>query len=267
MRTLPAVVALLLASHAGLARAERAGVVVTGEATLQPQLAAELEGWLREHGRELVGSPLDPDAINTLIDCFVLGDESCARNVVDRSSKSPTVIYARIEVRPNGDDGTRDVTLVGYWLQKNAIHAIADRRHCERCTEKSLRGLADALMVSLSHLATPSASIGLTAHARTEQERPGPSRVVPGALIGGGAALAITGGVMIAMGAQVPAKTGVQPASYLDYRPPGYALGVAGLAAAGVGVYLWMHGDDSARSRPIAAVSPSGGYVGWTGRF
>ncbi|MGE5184114.1 MAG: hypothetical protein ACM31C_18720, partial [Acidobacteriota bacterium] len=180
-----------------------------------------------------------------------------------RSSKSPTVIYARIEVRPDAD-GTRDVTLVGYWLQKNSVHAVADRRHCERCTEKSLRGLADDLMASLSHLATPTATPGLTAHARAEQARPH-SRVLPAVVLGGGVALAITGGVMIAIGEQTPPTTGVQPAHYLDYRPPGYALGVAGLAAVGVGYYLWTHGDS--RSQPVAAVSSSGGYVGWAGRF
>ncbi len=263
MRTLPCLLALLVASTA-TARAERAGVVVTGEATLQPQLAAEIEGWLREHGRELVGSPLDPDSINTLIDCFVLGDESCARHVVDRGSKSPTVIYARVEVSPNRDDGTRDVTLVGYWLQKNSLHAFADRRHCERCTEKSLRELADDLMVSLAHLATPSGMAGLSAHARAEQQ-PAPSRVVPAVVLGGGIALTITGGALIAVGERKPPATGVQPANYLDYRPPGYVLGVAGLAAVGVGYYLWTHGGS--RSQPVAAVSTSGGYVGWSGRF
>ena len=265
MRTLPCLLALLaLLASGATARAERAGVVVTGEATLQPQLAAELEGWLREHGRQLDGSPLDPDAINTLIDCFVLGDESCARNVVDRSSKTPTVIYARIEVTPNRDDGTRNVTLVGYWLEKNAVHAVADRRQCERCTDKSLRGLADDLMVSLSHLATPSAQAGLSARAELAP-REAPSRTLPTALIGGGAAIAVTGVVMIAVGAQTPARTGVQPASYTDYGPPGFALAAVGLAAAGVGTFMWTH--TGANSSPVAAVSSSGGYVGWSGRF
>ena len=118
------------------------------------RLMSQLEGWLRGHGHRLVASPLDPDAINTLIDCFVLNDESCARNVIDRASRSPTVIYARITVSPS-DDGTRDITLVGYWLHKNQMHAVADRRMCEKCSEKQLRGTADELMVSLEHLATP----------------------------------------------------------------------------------------------------------------
>jgi hypothetical protein len=267
MRHLPVLLALVLASST--ARADEAGVVVTGEATLQPQLAAQLEGWLREHGRRLVASPLDPDAINTLIDCFVLGDESCARNVVDRASKSPTLIYARVEVSPNAPDGSRDVTLVGYWLKKNSVHAIADRRLCERCTEKTLRGTADELMASLDHLATPAhgkdEDVAVHGSATPGQPSDRPSRTVPGALMTTGLVLAITGGAMIALGEQRPPKTGVQSPTYLDYGPPGYALGAVGVAALGVGVYMWLRAGSS--SGPVAAVSSSSGYVGWSGRF
>jgi len=274
MRYLPVLLALVLASST--ARADEAGVVVTGEATLQPQLAAQLEGWLREHGRRLVASPLDPDAINTLIDCFVLGDESCARNVVDRASKSPTIIYARVEVSPNAPDGSRDVTLVGYWLKKNSVHAIADRRLCERCTEKTLRGTADELMASLDHLATPAHGkdddVAVHASAVSGQPSDRSSRSVPAALMTSGAVLAITGAAMIAVGEQRPPKTGVQPPSYLDYGPPGYALGAVGVAAIGVGVYMWLRAGSrpvpgTQISVPVAAVSSSGGYVGWSGSF
>ncbi len=264
MRQLSVLLVLVLASST--ARADETGVVVTGEATLQPQLAAELEGWLREHGRRLNASPLDPDSINTLIDCFVLGDESCARNVVDRASKAPTIIYARVEVSANGPDGSRDVTLVGYWLKKNSVHAIADRRLCEKCTDKALRGTADELMASLDHLATPSRTdedISVRSSVAPAGERP--SRAVPAGLLTGGAVLAITGAAMIAVGEQRPPKTGVQSPTYLDYGPPGYALGAVGIAAIGVGVYMWLHAGSN--SAPVAAVSPGGGYVGWSGRF
>ncbi len=268
MRTILIAIALLGATAS--ARAEEAGVVVTGEATLQPQLAAELEGWLRGHGHRLVASPLDPDSINTLIDCFVLNDESCARNVIDRASRSPAVIFARIEVHPT-EDGARDITLVAYWLHKNQVHAVADRRSCENCTEKALMGTADDLMSSLAHLAIPDGvqASGLspqTSGSGFQPEARGPrSEVLPLALIGGGAATAIAGIALVAIGEQKPAATGLQPATYKDYAPPGYALGAIGLAAVGAGVYLWLH--EGARSAPVAAVSSSGGYVGWTGRF
>ena len=243
--------------------------VVTGEATLQPQLAAQLEGWLRGHGHRLVASPLDPDAINTLIDCFVLNDESCARNVVDHASRSQTVVFARIEVRPL-EDGTRDITLVAYWLHKNTMHAAADRRLCEHCNEKELRGIADDLMTSLAHLALPEGTHEETpavhsAPASAPESGEAPSRTLPYALIGGGAAIAVTGIALIAVGDQKPAATGPQQPTYRDYGPPGYALGAIGLAAVGAGIYLWLH--DSKSGAPVAAVSGNSATVGWTGRF
>jgi hypothetical protein len=272
MRTILLATALVLVAAPVYAQ-EEAGVVVTGEATLQPQLAAQLEGWLRGHGHRLVASPLDPDSINTLIDCFVLDDESCARNVVDRASRAPTLIYARIVVSPS-DDGSRDITLVGYWLHKNQVHAVADKKVCEKCTDKELRGAADEMMATLSHLATPEGGT----HEETAALHPSPaagpeqperveehSHTVPLVLIGGGAVAAAVGISFIVMGEQTPAKTGAQTPTYRDYTTPGYALGAIGLAALGAGVYLWLH--EGASSAPVAAVSSSGGYVGWTGRF
>src|SRR5690348_10645814 len=106
MRTL-LVLAILLATAP--AHADEVGVVVTGEATLQPPLAASLEGWLREHGHKLVSSPLEADAINALIDCFVLEDLGCARGVIERRSKSQTIVFARVEVA-SGGQGMGNVT-------------------------------------------------------------------------------------------------------------------------------------------------------------
>ena len=132
-----------------MARADGgAGVVVAGEATMQAPLASQLEGWLRSHGREVVASPLEPDAINTLVDCFVIEDESCAIGVVEKRAKSQVVVFARIDITA-APDGTRDVTLTGYWFAKGH-HALTERRFCERCTEVTLRTTADDLMLALS---------------------------------------------------------------------------------------------------------------------
>ena len=53
-------------ARAGRSGSNDVGVVVVGEATMQPQLAAQLESWLRQHGHSLVPAPLPPDAINTM---------------------------------------------------------------------------------------------------------------------------------------------------------------------------------------------------------
>ncbi|HEY5946158.1 MAG TPA: hypothetical protein VIV40_11735, partial [Kofleriaceae bacterium] len=131
------------------AYAERVGVVVTGEATVQPQVAAQLERWLHDHGREVVPGPLEPDAINTLIDCFVLEDLGCARGVVDTRSKSKAVVFTRAETTQNRD-GTRDIAITGYWFQKDH-DAIAERRNCRKCNDDTLHATVDELMLSLVH--------------------------------------------------------------------------------------------------------------------
>lgn len=254
------VIAIVLA--AAPARAEDVGVVVTGEATLQPPLAASLEGWVREHGHKLVSSPLEADAINALIDCFVLEDLGCARGVVERRAKSHAIVFARVEVV--GGEGMGSVTLVGYWLQKGH-DAVGERRTCAQCNPQKLRTTADDLMAALA--AEPPPPDPKTAKAEIqlhETPRPAPSRTLPLVVLGAGAALAVTGGVMLAIN-KSPSKTGVQEPSYRDYGPAGYALVGIGAAAIGAGVYMWFR--SSASSAPVAAVSPGGAVVGWTGRF
>jgi len=150
MRTLLSLLLLLCAVRVAVAGNNDAGVIVTGDASTQTQLTAQIETWLREHGHEIVATPLPPDAINTMIDCFVLegGDERCARGVVDKRARATSVVYARIEVTPLGD-GMRNITLVGYWFQKGA-DAAGGKRFCERCTDQTLRIEADALMTELA---------------------------------------------------------------------------------------------------------------------
>ncbi|HTR54237.1 MAG TPA: hypothetical protein VMJ10_26275 [Kofleriaceae bacterium] len=273
-------IAIVLGATA-TARAGDIGVVVTGEATLQPQLAASLESWLRQHGHKLLSSPLEADATNALIDCFVLEDLACARNVVERRAKSEAIVYTRIEVSPGGD-GMGDVTLIGYWLQKGH-DAIGERRTCSHCNAQQLANTAEDLVTALA-AEPPPASAGapakapppvvatapapeaaLTATARPDADRSeASSTVMPKVLVGAGGALAVTGIVMIASNGK-PSPTGPQQPTYRDYGPPGYALLATGVVAAGVGAYLWYRAGH--QSAPVAAVAPNGAVVGWAGRF
>src|ERR1044071_7841749 len=118
--------AVTLAALATTARADEVGVVVTGEATIQPQLSSQLESWLTKHGHQLAQAPLSPDAINTMVDCFVIEDESCARKVVDKRSKSPSLVFARIDVAPGNTALDRDVAITIYWFEKD--HSFAAKR-------------------------------------------------------------------------------------------------------------------------------------------
>ncbi len=150
MRTLVILITLFASTLA--ARAEEVGVVVTGEATMQPQLVAQIEGWLKKRGHQLVPAPMSPDAVNTLVDCFVIEDEACARRVIEARGKARAVVYARVDIQPGGDL-EKTVTVLAYWFEKGRP-AVAERRFCERCADPTLRTTVDELMVALEAVST-----------------------------------------------------------------------------------------------------------------
>jgi hypothetical protein len=123
------------------------GVIVTGEGSVQPQLEAHIEDWLSRHGHRLVPSPLPPEAISALIDCFVAEDQTCARNVVEKRAKSSSMVYARVDSR-NATSGAREVTLTAYWFDKGH-DAVAERKICQRCNEQALQTTTDEIMRKL----------------------------------------------------------------------------------------------------------------------
>jgi hypothetical protein len=219
----------VLAALSSNAYAEQVGVVVTGEATLQPQVAAQLEGWLEDRGRMVMPGPLEPSAINTLIDCFVLEDLGCARGVVDARSKTQSIIYAHIEVTPNGD-GTRDIAVTSYWFEKQH-DAMSERRVCARCTTDKFHSMVDDLMLALVH--TPPTVLP----TETEMQAP-PPRVEPKVetlrdnrlrlgLMAAGAVGLVAGTVLLAID-QDPHPMGTQMPTYRDTATGGVLLGLAG---------------------------------------
>jgi len=175
MRILLVLLAVLTSTTAA---AENVGVVVTGEATMQPQLVSQLEGWLKQNGHELVPAPLPPDAVNTLIDCFVIEDEGCARSIIEKRSKSKAVVYARVDIQAGGDL-EKTVTVLAYWFEKGRT-AVAERRFCERCTDLALRTTADDLMAALANAGQKKAGGKL----KVTSKPPGAKLVVDGKPIG-----------------------------------------------------------------------------------
>jgi hypothetical protein len=268
MRTTVFVLASVLT--AATAHADKVGIVVTGEARLQPQLTSQLERWLHDRGHTVVPGALEPDAINTLVDCFVLEDLGCARGVVSARASSRSLVYARVDQTTN-NDGTREVSVTGYWFQKDH-EAIAERRVCSACTDEKMFATVDELMHALVHEPPPplpggktddgSAATGSTAATATDAG--GSSRMLPYGLVGVGA-LALVGGVVMVAMDEDPDPTGVQTPTYRDSATIGTVVGIAGAAALGVGLYLWI--TDKPSSQPIAAVSRDGAIVGWAGRF
>ncbi|NVB82674.1 MAG: hypothetical protein HOV81_30130 [Kofleriaceae bacterium] len=262
MRTFLLVLVASLA--ATTARAEQIGVVVTGEPTLQPQVVSQLEGWLRDRGRTVVPGALEPSAINTLIDCFVLEDLGCARGVVDQRSKAKSIVFARVETMP-AEDGRRNVFITGTLFQKEH-ESITEKRTCARCNEKSLHDTVDELMLALLHEPPPPAETARSTSASgdSEAERGG-SRILPYTLIGIGAVALVAGGIMIAIDDDEPTPVGPQQPRYNDTMTGGIVLGIAGAAALGTGIYLYLR--SGSKSAPVAAVSSDSAVVGWAGRF
>jgi hypothetical protein len=269
MRTAFVVLALVLATPA---YAEQVGVVVTGEATLQPQVASEVEVWLHTRGRTVSPAALEPSAINTLIDCFVLEDLGCARGLIDKRSKATSVIYARIDATQS-DDGTRQVEVTGYWFQKDH-EAVGERRVCAHCTDDKLHDTLDDLMLALVHappLPAAKPAVAAVDPVGTHEDEtvaadagaPRKSRVPLGLAAAGGIAI-VTGGIMLAID-EDPTPRGPQQPRYLDTATAGAVMTIAGAAALGTGIYLWMH--ERTHGAPVAAVSHDGAVVGWTGRF
>lgn len=142
-------VAMLALAAAPARGDDSVGVVVTGEAMMQPQLTAQLETWLRMHGHELVSTPLPPEAVSALIDCFVLEDQGCARKVVEQRAKADSIVFAQVNVTSTEAAPERAVTLTAHWLDKGKT-ARSERRTCERCTDVSMRKAADELMAALT---------------------------------------------------------------------------------------------------------------------
>jgi PEGA domain len=136
-----------LAVQIPLASAGTVGVVVTGEAGLQPTLNTQVEAWLRSHGHTVEALALDPPATTRLVDCLIVDDTSCARKVVEAKARTDSVVFARA----NREGKTISLTI--YWIVKGRP-AIASRRGCEECTEDAVRGAADDLMASLAPAAT-----------------------------------------------------------------------------------------------------------------
>jgi hypothetical protein len=257
------IVGLVLASLSAAARADEVGVVVTGEAVLQPQLRAGVEGWLRDHGRSVAASPLPPEATNKLIDCFVIEDLACARGVVEGQSSAPAVVYARVDVAAQAD-GSRDFTLLGYWFAKG--HApVAERRTCRGCTEQGMRDTLATLLAALEVKPDPAPLAPAPVPAVVVvPEAPPPSKMIPVAIAGTGAALLVTGIVLIAID-QDADPHGPQAPTYRDTAASGVVFSLLGVAALGAGGYLWWR--DHHGGAPIAAASGRGGIVGWSGRF
>jgi hypothetical protein len=178
-------------------------------------------------------------------------------------------VYARIEAT-QGDDGTREVAVTAYWFQKGH-DSNGEHRICAQCTDEKLHDTIDELMAALVHtppLPAPSAApvsepAPVTEPAPIVEARPRPNMLPLGLMAAGGVGI-VAGGVLLALD-EDPSPFGPQQRTYRNSAPAGYLLTLAGAAALGGGVYLWLEGRK--HGQPVAAVTHDTAVVGWTGSF
>lgn len=261
----------LLVAHAAPAAAEPGvGVVVTGEPTLQPALAAQLEGWLRERNYPLVPSPLPPGTVNTVIDCLAIEDDACAQAAITATSRAGSVIYVRVEAAPGSDAASRVFVMTAHKFEIAGPHQ-AERRRCDECTDDKLHGIAAEAMAALlgdgALPAAPTARRPLLTPPAPRPSRLRSRRTGVGLFAAGGAAL-VTGGILVALDEDPDSI----PTDQKRYRNTvGFGLGVAitGAIVASVGAVLFATAPstESANGSPTASVGADGFVVGWTGGF
>jgi hypothetical protein len=252
-----ALIAIL--ATARIADAGSVGVVVTGEEIMQTPLRAQLESWLRDHGHEPIASPLEPNAINQLVDCFVIEDKACAQKIVEQHAKADAILYARVEVVSNGT--SRDVNLTMHWFRKGEPPK-EERRVCQGCSDEAMRLTADSIITAL----VPAEAKKLPAAQPVKViliAPPRASRTVPAIAVGVGVAALIAGGVLYATSEK---DDGSQP-TFRDTRPLGIGLGIGGAVAIGAGVIMILREGTPSDTGPAVAVTSHGGFVGWTSRF
>jgi hypothetical protein len=122
--------------------------------------------------------------------------------------------------------------------------------------------------VSIEAVEGKTATVSVALHESPSTEKLNPSRFsrkVPLAVIGAGAASLVAAGFLIHLGQQDgPNDRRIHPRA----ATVGAIAGVAGVAAVGTGVYLWLRGSRASRSGGASAsVVPGGVAIAWNGAF
>ena len=155
--------ALLLALAAPARAGDEVGVVVVGDAQLQPAVTTHLENWLRDHGHTLASHPLSASATESVTNCLLIADDGCAAGVIDKRGHTKDIVFARIT------RSGKTITFDGYWFVRGRT-PVGEHRTCEDCTEDAWHGVVDLMMsalegaasVDLGRLAIASKPSGLT---------------------------------------------------------------------------------------------------------
>jgi hypothetical protein len=137
---------------------------------------------------------------------------------------------------------------------------------------------AHEIRVALAGYAPATRSVapvaGSTQEVTVELERGGGGGgrgggILPWIVIGAGAAVMITGGVLVGIDEDAPPldPNGPEKKRYFDSALGGVSLLAVGAAAVGGGVYLYLRGQSREREGVVVSPTAGGAAVGYRGRF
>jgi hypothetical protein len=218
-----ALVVSLLVALGAIARADSAavlddrsvGVVVQGGGSLRLRVEEHIAQRLRREGYTANDEPLSRDALNTIANCFIIEDLACARGVFEARSRTPRLVFARI------DDSTGAVTM-----------DVSAKRACSECA-RTWQEHTDDLIGTLS----AQARMPIVSEVEPDPEQPKRgSKLWPRLLVVAGAAAVVTGGVLLYYGLRDGAE---HKYVYPQLTPVGItAIAVGGGAMIG-GIITW----------------------------
>lgn len=148
-RVLPVLVLLVVAMPAAAHADGTAAVLVSGDPGFKDAVTKEVGQWMREKGYTVSDTAIAVQAPKLMTDCFVTADLGCGQSVYSKHVNADAFLFMMVEVQPNPKDGSRDVTITGWFFQKGRAVAV-DRRYCQHCRETTMKLAAGDLAAVLS---------------------------------------------------------------------------------------------------------------------
>ena len=149
-RVRPLLSLLVLAALSASAAADtKVGVVVSGDDAVRKHTDHVVSAWLKEHTLTVASAPLNKDGINTLVNCLVVSDMSCARMVVEARANATNVVGFVENVAGKRE---RTIQISAYWISKKH-DVVSLQRTCGHCTDAVLSEAIEAMMGDLARMA------------------------------------------------------------------------------------------------------------------
>jgi len=139
----------LAALFASAAADTKVGVVVSGDDAVRKHTDHVVSNWLSQHTLTVAAAPLNKDGINTLINCLVVSDMSCARMVVEARANATNVVGFVENVAGKRE---RTIQISAYWISKKH-DVVSLQRTCGHCTDAVLSEAIEAMMGDLARMA------------------------------------------------------------------------------------------------------------------